>query len=534
MPDSSDAIGAPHHNFFTICARDAPRGHTNALDENTMSEIPPRMKRNLHIILPVALYLILRLPSLIEPQWYSDEAGYASTAWLTHAGYGLYVDAWNNKPPLLFGIYGLSEALFGASEAGIHALSILSGLAAIIAATWGMSRFFTTRAALWSGLAIAIIVGSPMLDGNLALPESLLIGPVTVAMVWFLCSCTDAAARRPRAVTLACIGLLFACGFLIQQTAIADFASVVLWCLVRRRWRTMLTVGGMFAITVAVVIVPFMLTSGAHNVWFALVTSYIDYVNDALGDRLPAYLVRIIIVLAIVMVAWLFRNAKDDRLELARIWVAALLFTAIAAGYAYEHFLLPVSIPLVMLVTGLASRHHDHLLQRIRRPRVLIAGALFAAITSAGGSLFVAGYRSAIWSVGYYANAISYVSGSISELDYDTYFDGLSYGEHEAEQWISTHNLIGVTAMLWTNLAWPLVDDDLLPPTRSGPLYVTLALEKGTAGIISRMNATPPELILISPNGIENLNDIRAFIRSHPYQEVMDAHGIELYVRSGG
>ncbi len=88
--------------------------------------------------------------------------------------------------------------------------------------------------------------------------------------------------------------------------------------------------------------------------------------------------------------------------------------------------------------------------------------------------------------------------------------------------------------MLWTNLAWPLVDDDLLPPTRSGPLYVTLALEKGTAGIMSRMNATPPELILISPNGIENLNDIRAFIRSHPYQEVMDAHGIELYVRSGG
>ena len=82
------------------------------------------MKRNLYIILPVALYLLLRLPSLIEPQWYSDEAGYASTAWLTHAGYGLYVDAWNNKPPLLFGIYGLSEALFGASEAGIHALSI--------------------------------------------------------------------------------------------------------------------------------------------------------------------------------------------------------------------------------------------------------------------------------------------------------------------------------------------------------------------------------------------------------------------------
>jgi len=156
----------------------------------TMSEIWARMQRNLHIILPIALYVLLRIPSLIEPQWYQDEAGYASTAWLTHLGYGLYVNAWNNKPPLLFGIYGLSQLLFGSGEAGLHVLSILTGLAAVIAAVVGMSRMFSARAALWAGLVIAVIVGSPMLDGNLALPESLLIGPVTVGVVWFLCSCT--------------------------------------------------------------------------------------------------------------------------------------------------------------------------------------------------------------------------------------------------------------------------------------------------------------------------------------------------------
>ena len=510
------------------------RGLDDAQDEMTMSGIPARLKSNLHVILPVALYLVLRIPSLIEPQWYSDEAGYASTAWLTHVGYGLYVNAWNNKPPLLFGIYGLSQALFGASEASLHALSLLSGLTAIGAAVWGMARLLSRRAALWGGLAIAVIIGSPMLDGNLALPESLLIGPVTLAMVWFLCSRAGRGARAPRAITLVGIGVLFACGFLIQQTALADFASIVLWCLVRRNWRTLLIVGGTFALTVALVIIPFVVSAGAHNVWFALVSSYVDYLNDALGDRVPSYVVRIGVVLAMVVAAWFYRNAEDSRLELMRIWATALLFTAIAAGYSYEHFLLPVVIPLVMLVTGLVSRHHDHVSERIRRPRVLLAGALFAAIASTGWSLFVAGYRSTVWSFGYYANAAAYVSGAVSQLDYDSYFGALSYGEHEAEQWISSHNLIGVTAMLWTNLAWPLVDDDLLPPTRSGPLYVTLALEKGTAGILSRMNATPPELILITPAGIENLSDIRAFIGGHDYQQVMNADGIELYERSGG
>jgi hypothetical protein len=510
------------------------RGANNAQDQNMMSEIPARMKRNLHIILPIALYLLLRIPSLIEPQWYQDEAGYASTAWLTHLGYGLYVNAWNNKPPLLFGIYGLSQLLFGASEAGLHALGMLSGLAAIIAAPWGLSRLFSARAALWGGLAIAVIIGSPMLDGNLALPESLLIGPVTVAVVWFLCSCTGAAARRPRAITLASIGVLLACGFLIQQTALADFASIVLWCLVRRNWRTLLILGGTFVVTVAAVIVPFMVSSGIHNVWFALVTSYVDYLNDALGDRLPAYLARIGLILAMVVVAWLYRAARDDSFELVRIWATALLFTAIAAGYSYEHFLLPVMIPVVMLVTGLVSRHHDHLWHRMRRPRVLVAAAAFALIASTGWSLIAAGYRSTVWSVGYYANAIGYMSGSVTDFEYDTYFGVLNYGEHEAEQWISSHNLVGATAMLWTNLAWPLVDDELVPPTRSGPLYVTLALEKGTAGILSRMNADPPELILVTPEHIENLSDVRTFIRTHAYAQVMDADGVELYLRSDG
>jgi hypothetical protein len=78
------------------------------------------------------------------------------------------------------------------------------------------------------------------------------------------------------------------------------------------------------------------------------------------------------------------------------------------------------------------------------------------------------------------------------------------------------------------------VDEQLVPPTRSGPLYITLALEKGTAGILSRMNASPPELILVTPVRIENLRAVLTFIGTHHYVMVMDANGVELYLRSGG
>jgi len=487
-------------------------------------------------VLPLALFVILRVPSFIEPQWYQDEAGYASTVSLAHIGYGIYVNAWNNKPPLLFGIYWLSQWLWGPGEPGLHVFSLLSGLAALVAAIVGMARLYSPRAALWSGLVLAVIIGSPMFDGDLSLPESLLIGPVTVAVVWFLCTEAGPSAPRTRTRTLVVIGLLLACGALIQQTALADTASILIWCLVRRRWRTTLTIGGTVAILGAVVIVPFMITSGVHNVWYALVTSYVGYVNSAIQARVLTLTFRVSAVLAILVSAWLLRNASDPRLELVRIWAMALLFTAVAPGYNYEHFLLPASVPVVMLVTGIVSRHRDDVALVVHRGGVLLGGVTALGLTVAVVLTFwspTEGFGHTPWIVGYYRNAVSYMTGSESEVQFDRYFGVDTYGEQQADQWIAEHGLTGATGMVWSNLAWPIVDVGLVPPTRSGPLYVTLALENGTGHILALMNASPPKVIIITPYHIENLQDIRTFISTHTYDKVLDENDMELYVLSG-
>ena len=496
------------------------------------------MRRNLHIVLPAALFLLLRVPSFIEPHWYQDEAGYASTVSLAHLGYGLYVNAWNNKPPLLFAVYGLSQWLWGPGEAGLHVFSLISGLAALLAAIWGMARLYSARAALWSGLILAVIIGSPMFDGDLSLPESLLIGPITVAVVWFLCSCAGPSTRDDARIrTLVLIGLLLACGALIQQTALADTASILIWCLVRQRWRTSLVIGGTVTFLGAVVIVPYLFSSGVHNVWFALVTSYVGYVNTGLQARVLSLALRVVVVLAIVGTAWLFRNASDGRLELVRVWAMALMFTAIAPGYNYEHFLLPATVPVVMLVTGIASRHAGDIALLLRSGRVQLAGALAALVTAAVVVTFWSpsqGFGHTLWTLGYYRNAVSYMAGSESEAEFDSSFGADSLGEQQAEAWIRDHGLTGTTGIVWSNLAWPIVDVGLVPPTRSGPLYVTLALEHGTAQILSMMNAAPPKVIIVTPYHIENLQDIRTFIGTHAYLKVLDENDMELYVRSDG
>jgi hypothetical protein len=38
----------------------------------------------------------------------------------------------------------------------------------------------------------------------------------------------------------------------------------------------------------------------------------------------------------------------------------------------------------------------------------------------------------------------------------------------------------------------------------------------------------------VTPGRVENVSDVRAFIGTHDYTEVMDANGVELWQRSNG
>ena len=69
---------------------------------------------------------VLRLPSLMEPHWYTDEAGYVNVARELLKGKILYSQTWNNKPPGMLWTIALEVQLFGSSvrSASISARSV--------------------------------------------------------------------------------------------------------------------------------------------------------------------------------------------------------------------------------------------------------------------------------------------------------------------------------------------------------------------------------------------------------------------------
>ena len=197
----------------------------------------------------VGILVLLRIPSFLEPHWYSDESTYSYVGRTIFRGGDLYtsIGAWDNKPPLQYWTYGILTHFLGYSEAAIHLIPFLSALAAVAAIGWGVARLTGSprRAGIACVLA-ALTLGSPLFDAQLFLPEGALIGPMTWAGMLLLVFITSPewAARHRWAPYVA--GALASIALGLQQTVIADVValSVILLIAVPGRWRDLLPLLG--------------------------------------------------------------------------------------------------------------------------------------------------------------------------------------------------------------------------------------------------------------------------------------------------
>src|ERR1700688_4168376 len=231
--------------------------------------------------------VILRLPSLMEPHWYTDEAGDVNVAPGLLGGKVLYSQTWNNKPPGMLWTIAIEVKLFGSSEVGLHVLTLISGMVTIAAIVWAAGRLYTPRRALVAGVIAALILGPPFLDAELAIPESLMIAPLTwagaIVLVRILRGDRDAVPLGIPRWPLAA-GVLMAAAIAYQQTAVAETSAFFLALLLAPkllRRDAFLFLGTVAAITL-VWLTAGIATAGAGKVAFALAGFYVDYTRKAL------------------------------------------------------------------------------------------------------------------------------------------------------------------------------------------------------------------------------------------------------------
>jgi 4-amino-4-deoxy-L-arabinose transferase-like glycosyltransferase len=515
----------------------APEGRSRA----AASRLPSfRLGRRIWLIGPLVLYAVLRIPSFLEPHWYTDEAGYVTTARALLQGKVLYSQIWTNKPPLQIWTVPAVIKLVGTSEAALHVLTFLTGLLTLLAVAYTADRLLGRRRAVVALVLAAVMLGTPLLDAELILPESLLIAPMAWAGALLLTRVTAPDTRRWPLWPLA-VGALAAAGIAYQQTALADTCAfgLILATAGRASWRRVAMYAATVAGLTAAWLIPALVTAGAGKVAYALVGYWVQFTQAqvlgaghwSLPIPIPISAVFALVVLTLVVFgAWLRRRDRDICWALW-VWAAVALLVPAVAGQPYPHYLLPSLVPTALALSslGLGMRLPARVSSSRRR-----AGA--GLVIATGLALVAAAPTGLDWSpalaVGnhsfatYYAGAFATLTRGQSLTAYQDQFDYRVSEDSAVSAWINALGLDGSSAVVWSADAWLYDLDDLQLVLPTPPIYNDEVLLGNDGPVAQKVADLDPEIVITEGSARQAYPEINSVLNDG-YQEV-DESGSEI------
>jgi hypothetical protein len=483
--------------------------------------------------LPGALIFVLgRLPSWMEPHWYTDEAGYATTAQALTRGAILYSDIWTNKPPLHLWTIAIPVWLAGGSEAGLHTLTFVTGLLALAAVAYAARVTLTaTRAAIALALA-ALFIGTPVLDAELALPESLLIAPTAWAGAIVVTRLQRGPRGSGRELWPFAAGALAACAIAIQQTAIADaavFGLILMIAPTVPRKNLLAYLAAVVGLTAAWIL-PAIILAGPGTTAFALAGFYVAYTQSVLPGTSAGLLRHAFLLLSavvcLVSAAVMLRRARLASWAYA-VWAGATLLVAAAAQQPYAHFLLPVAVPSSLALAALPVPRANW-----RRVRHGVGACLCATGLLIGGLLgrsagldwipVMASQGQNVWRTlpEYYGGTLAVLTGQQPLATWQASFDDRVLADGNTATWIRQHGLSGRTAVVWSSDAWPYLEANLPLLLRTGPIYNDEVLLGSGGPVADLVSTLAPDLVIAADDAVQSWPEITSLLDNDYYQAV--------------
>lgn len=375
--------------------------------------------QNQRFILLVLLgTFLVRLPSLFEPFWYGDEAIYMVIGQKILHGGLLYVDIFDHKTP---GIYYLAAAalkLFGQSIWSFRFLLMVWVLITLVVFYRLALRLLEKRYAQVATALLALLLSTPLFEGNIANSEILMLLPISIGFIFGL---------KKRYFWS---GFFFSLALLLKFPAIFDFAAFFIFVLLsaeKRNWKrkvgdlALLSCGYIVPLAASALYFVYKGAFGAY-LYAALLYNkgYVDYGNNLKISSFDIHNGQIILkglpILALVIFLlwrhlrhWRTKGLEPSSFELIVLWLGFAYYGAVFGGRPYPHYLIqPIAAFALLIAYSLKKGGRRWLAFGISVALVLVT--------------WWGGFRPNI-RPNYYPNFFRYVTNNISTQDYLNSFD---------------------------------------------------------------------------------------------------------------
>jgi hypothetical protein len=297
------------------------------------------------VFLLAASVVFIRLPTLWEPRWYSDEGTFTTAAWVHSLGVPLYSGVFDINPPGIYWLYGALLRMGAAQHHVVVQTALLLAVLVSVLCLFGIaSTWFGSNIAMGAALLAAVGLSLPTLDGDLLNIEM-------AALPFFLAGLLMAVQKGNVAALFA--GIFTGCALLIRPSyTLESFAVLVVLLTGAQSIRRIMfaVVGGLAVLAAA------LITMAADNSLLPYVSQVMPvqraYVIWANGGSLAPLGLRFVIALLIVIL-W-FHSVRRVRWRPLAIWLPASLVAGSITPRELSHYAVevipPVAIGISLLI----------------------------------------------------------------------------------------------------------------------------------------------------------------------------------------
>lgn len=398
-------------------------------------------QRKIWIILSLCfIFVLLRLPSLIEPHWYADEGIYQVVGRAIVAGRTLYKDIWDNKPPLLYLIY----AVVNGNLFLVKFLSLLSGLFSVIMFFLLSKKLLKTEISRYIATAFFVFLfGSPLLEGNIANAENFMLLPIMSAGYLVLMF-----SERKKLQYILLAGFLLSLAFMTKIVAIFDFIAFFIFLIgveydARHKISVKKYVGFFisFSLVFILFIIYFILTGAFQDFISAVFLQNVSYVGEQNKFIFPMGALFFKTILLLIGVAIIiFARSKFTKATLfLYLWILFSIYNAFFSERPYIHYLL-VIVPSFAFLVG-------HMLENAK---VKLVDIFIVVLV-----IFFALYHFQIYykTISYYGNYVSFLTNGRNITEYESFFDRNTPRDYEIASFIRVHTSQNEPVFLWSDSA---------------------------------------------------------------------------------
>lgn len=474
------------------------------------------------LFLFVLLFILLRIPSLVEPDWYGDEGIYQVVGMALRQGRLLYAGIWDNKPPLLYLFY----AIFNGDLFWLKLSSLIFGALSVVLFFFISKRLFTKKSAVYLATGFyALLFGLPFIEGNIANAENFMHLPIFIGLLFFLKIYENPLKNKEHHVSkikrrlfLLIVGFFLSIAFSLKIVAIFDFLAFFLVSFIfdyteeiashkhtipyivrslkRSSFDQIWMVIGFISLPV-ITALYFLQHHALRDYIAGVYSTNVSYVNVNNSFFLPLGLVWIKLILLAVALLILVRikDKMNTTTTFIYFWLVFSVFNAFFSEREYTHYLL-VLLPSFSLLVGLLIE---------QKKKIVLHLAMLIILCIVIQQNFILYTKT----FSYYKNYFSFTFGNESLYNYQAFFDSQTPQMYAASQMVSAITTSNTHIFLLSNSAQIYALTGKLPPGRYITSYHISFYNNAVSETKQALTKVKPQYIIQTPE-VEDTNSFLA------------------------